>query len=174
MKKILFLFLFAVSTINIFGQVEVSQPKTADVGAGIGVEEMYLAKDNGSGEVGDAVEKFQTTDIPIYCVIQLNSVRSATVKMSFVAVAVKGVKAETNVVSVSYKTDGNQDRVNFTGKPDKVWTAGSYRVDVYIDGKLAQSKSLEIEKAAFVPPAANAFQPKQTPKPRTVRKPRKN
>jgi hypothetical protein len=168
-KKNLLIVLYVLLTLNIFGQTEENKPKA------VGIEEVYLAKDNGNGEAGDAVEKFQTTDIPIYCVIQLDSVKPSTVKMSFIAVAVKGVKADTNVVSVSYKTNGNQDRVNFTGKPDKFWTAGSYRVDVYIDGKLAQSKTFEIEKSAINSPVISAFQPKQTPKPKpAVRKVRKN
>ena len=170
MKKILFLMLLTVLSANIFGQTEQDNPKTGDVK----IEEVYLAKDDGNGEAGDAVEKFQITDIPIYCVIQLNSVKSAIVKMSFVAVAVKGVKAETKVVSISYKTDGNQNRVNFTGKPDKLWTAGNYRVDVFIDGKLAQSKSFAIEKSAVSSPTVNSFQPKQTPKPKSIRKIRKS
>lgn len=168
MKKLLFLLLLTVLSINVFGQTEPDKPEQ------VKVEEVYLAKDDGNGEAGDAVEKFQITDVPIYCVIQLSSVKSATVKMSFVAVAVKGVKAETKVISVSYKTNGNQNRVNFTGKPDKFWTAGNYRVDVFVDGKLAESKSFAIEKSADVAPIVSAFQPKQTPKPKVVRKNRKN
>lgn len=170
MKILLFLILCAVFPVTVFGQTAAVK-NDADA---VGVEEVYLAKDDGSGEAGDAVEKFQTTDVPIYCVIQLNSLKSATVKMSFVAVAVKGVKAETKVVTVSYKTNGNQDRVNFTGKPDKFWTAGNYRVDIFINDKLAQSKSFEIEKSANSAPTVNSFQPKQTPKPKPVRKPRRN
>ncbi len=169
MNKILFLTLFIGLSLNVFGQIEVIKAVPEDVG----VEEVYLAKDDGNGVAGDAVEKFQTTDIPIYCVVQLNSVKSATVKMSFVAVAVKGVKTDTKVVSVSYKTDGNQDRVNFTGKPEKAWTAGSYRVDIYIDNKLAHSKTFEIEKPLNAAPNVNSFQPKPIPKPKPVRKTRK-
>ncbi len=168
MKKIVFLILFAVLSLNIFGQTEESQTMPKDVG----VEEVYLAKDNGSGEAGEQLENFQINDIPIYCVIKLDSVKPAVVKMSFIAVSVKGVKAETNVITVSYKTNGNQDRVNFSGKPDKFWTAGNYRVDIFIDNKLAQSKTFEIEKSLGAAPNVNSFQPK--PKPKTVRKPRKN
>ncbi len=145
----------------------------------VGVEEIYLAKDNGEGKVGETAESFLTTDIPIYCIVQLNSSKSATVKMNFVAVSVQGVKAETKVISVNYKTNGKQNRVSFTGKPDGVWTAGSYRIDIYIDDKLAVGKSFEIKKSpteiqktftqvkSFVPP-------KPKPKPKIVKQTRKN
>ena len=165
MKTFFILIFAAFLSLNCFGQV---------APANVGVAEVYLAKDDGNGTAGDAAEKFQINDIPIYCVVQLDSVKSATVKMTFVAVNVKGVKAETKVITVSYKTNGNQDRVNFTGKPDKFWTAGNYRVDIFVDDKLAGSKSFEIEKPANAAPAVNSFQPKQTPKSKPVRKPRKN
>jgi hypothetical protein len=145
----------------------------------VAVEQVYLAKDNGEGKAGDEVESFLTTDIPIYCVVQLNSPKPAMVKMNLVAVNVRGVKAETKVITVSYKTNGKQNRVNFTGKPDGIWTAGSYRIDIFVDDKLAVGKSFEIKKApseiqktaahveSFVPP-------KPKTKPKIVKATRKN
>ena len=145
----------------------------------VGVEEIYLAKDNGEGKVGDAAEFFLTTDIPIYCVVQLNSLKPALVRMNLVAVDVKGVKAESRVITVTYKTDGKQNLVNFTGKPAEFWTAGTYRIDIYIDDKLATGKSFEIKKSpseiqkttaqikSFIPP-------KTKPKPKIVKSTRKN
>ena len=32
-------------------------------------EDMYLARDDGSGKAGDAATAFVTNDIPIYCVV---------------------------------------------------------------------------------------------------------
>ena len=150
-----------------------SEPQT------VGVEEIYLAKDNGEGKAGDVAESFLTTDIPIYCVVQLNSSKPATVKMNFVAVDVKGVKAETKVITVSYKTNGKQNRVNFTGKPEGVWTAGNYRIDIFIDGKLATGKTFEIKKSLTetqqTPTQADSFvPPKPKPKPKVVKQTRKN
>jgi hypothetical protein len=147
----------------------------------VAVEQLFLAKDDGEGKAGDEAEEFLTTDIPIYCVVQLNSSKPAVVKMNFVAVNVQGVKAETKVISVSYKTNGKQNRVSFTGKPEGAWTAGSYRIDIYIDDKLATGKSFEIKRSPsemkktvaavenFVPP-----KPKPKPKPKIVKTTRKN
>ena len=146
----------------------------------VGVEDVYLAKDNGEGKAGEAAEYFLTTDIPIYCVVELNSLKPATVKMNLVAVNVPGVKAESKVITVTFKTNGKQNRVNFTGKPDGVWTAGSYRIDVFIDDKLAVGKAFEIKKspseiqkktAAVV---ENFVPPKPKPKPKIVKQTRKN
>lgn len=153
---------------NSFAQKEddkTTEPET------VAVEQLYLAKDNGEGKVGEASENFLTTDIPIYCVVQLNSTKPTTVKMNLVAVNVQGVKAESKVITVSYKTNGKQNRVSFTGKPEGNWTAGNYRIDIFIDDKLAGGQPFEIKKSpseiqksitqtgSFVPP-----KPKTTPK----------
>jgi len=65
--------------------------------------------------------------------------------MNFVAVRVSGVKADTKVVTVSYTTKPGQNRVNFTGHPDGKWTAGKYRVDLFVDGKLAKKLEFDIK-----------------------------
>src|SRR4051812_25168643 len=102
------------------------------------IEEVYLAKDNGSGKAGEQAEEFRTTDVPIYCVVLLDSPAKVTVKMNFVAVNVAGVKPETKVVTASYATTEKQNKVNFVGTPDGVWVPGRYRVDLFLDGKAAK------------------------------------
>lgn len=173
MKAILLILSCWLLTLSVSAQVE---PPPVPL---TGVEEVYLAKDDGKGQPGDVVSTFTPSDIPIHCIVQLESVKVATVKMNLVAVKVAGVKPETKVVTVSYTTKGNQNQVNFTGKPDKVWTPGTYRVDVFLDGKLAKSHDFLIEKGAGekVPAvddkSVNAFQPR-APAKSAPRKPRKN
>lgn len=144
MKKILFLFILVAFNLNIFGQISETPAIVGDQG----VEDIYLAKDDGSGQAGDIAATFATTDIPIYCVVKLSSTDASVVKMNFIAVSVKGVKPESKVVSVSYKTVGGQNQVNFTGKPDKIWIAGNYRVDIFINDKPAGNRQFEIQKPA--------------------------
>ena len=175
MKIVFISLLCCLFAVSVFAQTDEKTPEPQKVG----VEEMFLAKDDGAGKMGDVAENFLTTDIPIYCVVMLDSTEPAVVKMNFVAVNVKGVKAETKVLSVNYKTNGKQNRVNFTGKPEGNWTAGTYRIDIFVDDKLAGGQSFEIKKSSseiqqtttqsesFVPPS-----PK--PKPKTVRQTRKN
>ncbi len=143
------------------------------------IEQLFLARDDGKGKAGDEAESFLTTDIPIHCVVQLNSSKSVTVKMNFVAVSVQGVKAETRVISASYKTNGKQNRVSFTGKPEKIWTAGTYRIDIFIDDQLATGKSFEIknlplEAKPTVTKTQNFVSPKPKPKSKIGKQTRKN
>jgi hypothetical protein len=135
--------------------------------------QIFVAKDDGQGLPGDPVEGFSTSDVPIHCVVKLDSSTAATVKMQFVAVDVKGVKPETRVITVSYKTDGVQDQVFFTGKPKSgPWVAGNYRVDIFVNNKLVGSKVFPIGASTIKPAAQTSFvAPKPKPKPRKPGKP---
>lgn len=137
-----------------------------DVPVAPSVEEAYLAKDDGNGKAGEQAAEFSTTDIPIYCVVMLDTQKTVTVKINFVAVSVAGVKAETKVVTASYTTKDGQDRVNFTGRPDGRWTAGKYRVDIFLDGKAAKAVEFEIKGQQAITGAKSFTQPK----PKTARR----
>lgn len=132
-----FCFLFTTYT---YAQVDQVKPQNQ-----VNIEEIFLAKDDGSGKAGAKAENFTPTDIPIYCVVQLDSMKSATVKMNLVAVKVGGVKPETRVFTVSFKTNGAQSRVSFKGAPQGNWVAGNYRFDIFIDDKPAGKKNFEIQ-----------------------------
>lgn len=138
------------------------------------IEEVYLAKDDGEGKAGEQVTEFRTTDVPIYCVVLLDSGAKTVVKMNFVAVNVAGVKPETKVVTASFTTREGQNRVNFTGRPDGKWTAGRYRVDLYLDGKIAKNVEFEIKGGAAIggnTSAAKYLIPPEAPKPKPVKQP---
>lgn len=156
MKLISAIIFCLVFGLSIFAQTQTPQIQTDEPG----VEEIYLARDNGEGKPGDIVESFLTTDVPIYCVVQLNSLKIVTVKMNFIAVAVKGVKSETKVFTVDYKTNGKQNRVFFTGTPDGKWVTGTYRVDIFVNGKAAGKKEFQIQNSAVDNPAIKTLQPK--------------
>ena len=119
----------------------------------VNVAEIYLAKDDGTGEAGDPVTTFETTDVPIYCVVKLDSAESVTVKMQLVAVSVTGVKPGTKVVAASYTTKDLQDRVNFTGRPQGNWVAGRYRVDIYVDNVQVASREFAVQRATQAKPS---------------------
>lgn len=109
-----------------------------------GVEELYLAKDDGNGKAGEQVSEFSTSDVPIYCIVLLDTAEKVTVKMNFVAVKVSGVKPDTKVVTASYTTKEGQNRVNFTGRPDGRWVPGKYRVDIFLNGKAVRNVEFDI------------------------------
>lgn len=119
-----------------------------------GETEIYLAKDDGTGKAGDEATSFVTTDVPIYCVVMLSSSTPVKVKMNLVAVAVAGVRPDTKVVSTSYTTRDNENRVNFTGRPAGQWVPGRYRVDIFVDDKQVMTREFAIQKATQAKPTA--------------------
>ncbi len=128
-------------------------------------QEVYLAKDDGTGNPGEETTEFAPTDIPIHCVVLLGSGRPVTVKMDLLVVSVAGVRAETKVVSTSFTTKDLEDRVLFNGRPRGQWIAGTYRADIYIDGVLAGKFPFRIKGGVTpVKPVLN-FQPKQRKQP---------
>ncbi len=159
MKKVPILLLLCLFCFSVYGQNTENS-----------IDEIYLAKDDGNGKAGEPVTSFATTDVPIFCVVKLDIAQPTEVKMNFIAVKVKGVKPETTVITTSYKTKDEQNRVNFRGKPEKLWIAGMYRVDIFLDGKLATTQEFEIQKLTVV--ADKTEKPQTKPKP--VRKFRKN
>lgn len=147
--------ILAVSAILIAAALSASaQTFTAAAPAAAGIENVFLAKANDDGKAGEPAGVFATDDVPIFCVVRLDSLQTVTVKLVLVAVKVPGVKAGSNVVSISYKTNGMQDRVDFEGRPDGRWVAGSYRADIYLDNKKA--KAIDFDIGAPAKPATPA------------------
>lgn len=112
------------------------------------IAEIYLAKQDADGKAGEPTEQFLVTDVPIFCVVRLYAPGVAAVKMEFIAAKVPGVKPDSKVVSSSYTTKENEDRVNFTGRPQGQWVAGKYRVDVFIGDKKVRNIDFEIKPAS--------------------------
>ena len=151
------------SGVNIFAQTDAPA-------AAVGIENIILSRDDGKGGAGEETAIFNPRDVPVHCRVELDSVAPAMVKMIVVAVDVKGLKTEQKIVTISYKTNGKQNIVNFTGSPDDVWLAGKYRADIFVDGKSGGSKEFEVRTATAVEAAAQkSF---AAPKP-VKRKPRK-
>lgn len=161
MKIVLVGFFCLFFSFSILGQNEMK----------LGVTEITVFRDDGKGKAGEETSIFSTTDRPIHCSIELDSTESATIKMNMVAVNVPGLKSGKAVVSVSYKTDGNQDVVNFNASPRTIWAAGKYRMDIFIDDKLGASKEFEIIESS--PPKKVETKSVQ-PKPKTAKQARKN
>ena len=167
MKIIFLLSLCFCFGFNVFGQSESDNSEVT-------VEKISLARGDGNGKIGQETTIFFTTDIPIYCSVELSSIKSVAVKMNFVAVEVQGLKSGKNIVTISYKTNGKQNLVNFNASPADVWAAGKYRVDILLDGKLAESLSFEIKKPTPKVADEKTTQPKPKTPVKNGRKTRKN
>jgi hypothetical protein len=146
----------------VLGISALAQPPAEEPGP---VKDVYLAKDDGEGKAGEVTSAFSPNDIPIHCIVELAKADPTAVRMNFVAVKVNGVKPESKIVSASYATSQGQDRVFFTGKPHGKWTAGTYRIDVFVNDKLAKSLDFEV-KGGVLPAASNFVPTKPKPKPR--------
>jgi len=131
-------------------------------------EQVYLAKDDGTGKPGDAMDEFAVTDVPIHCVVVLSSGETVTVKMDLVVVSVAGVRPETKVVSASYLTKNMEDRVFFTGKPRGNWVHGEYRADIYINGTLVHKLTFRVMPAAGPASSVKRSDPKQSSRTRSA------
>lgn len=164
-------YLFFIISIILCSLPVIAQTPESDIGAA----EIYLAKDDGKGKPGEPATAFSTTDSPIHCVVKLGDTASVTVKMYLVAVNVSGVKPDSRVVSASFTTTDGQNEVFFNGRPHKVWFAGAYRADIFVDGKPFRSMDFVVTapKAAV---KANSLAPKTAvAKPRGARsKPKVN
>jgi len=168
MKVVLVIFCCLLFGFNAPAQTEIENAEAV-------IETVSLARDDGSGKAGETTDVFLTTDRPIHCFIQLSSIKPATVKLILVAVKAAGMPPETKSISVSYKTNGNQDQVNFNASPEGIWAAGSYRADIFINGKLAKSHGFEIEKSPKVAEQVKPSPPKSfVSRKNTAKKPRKN
>ncbi len=164
MKIIFTLLLGFLFCLNTFAQSEENE---------IGVGEISLARDDGQGKPGEKATNFTSTEVPIYCLIELKSTKATTVKMNFVAARAQGLTANKTIVTVSYKTNGKQNGVTFTASPNEnVWAAGKYRVDILLDGKPAKSLEFEIRKSQAEIKTNKQTPPK--PKSKIKQKPRKS
>ena len=106
--------------------------------------EVFLAKKGVDGQAGERTANFLVTDIPIFCVVRLPSPGVASVRLDFIAANVAGVKPESKVVSLRYVTKDAEDRVNFSSKPQGLWVAGKYRVDIFVGPKKVSAIEFEI------------------------------
>lgn len=131
-------------------------------------EEVYLAKDDGNGNPGETATEFAPGDVPIHCVVVLGTGSTATVRMDLIAVDVRGVRPESKIISTTYKTKEAQDRVLFNGRPSKVWFAGVYRADIYIDGSLIGKFPFIVKAADAAPRPVLNSHPKGPVKPRSA------
>lgn len=125
------------------------------------IEAIYLARADAEGGAGEPVEEFLVTDVPIFCVVELADGDPVTVTLNFVAANVPGVKKDSRVVTTAYTTKQGETRVNFSGRPHKLWVAGRYRADILVDGEVKKSVEFDIKQPASVPAASKFTQTRQ-------------
>lgn len=117
-------------------------------GESVEVVEIALAKDDGSGAAGEEQYEFLPTDVPLHCSVLLDSPKVSSVRMDIVFLKAENATTGTKVVTVNFKSNGTHEIINFTGKPERYWKVGNYKVDIYLNGKLSKSKNFLVKPAS--------------------------
>ena len=106
--------------------------------ADVEISSAYMARDN-SGEPGEEVQSFQPSDRIVHCVVKLSEAQTGTiVKFKWFAVDAGEDKNEL-IKELDYTTKPNEDTVKAHLTFSRDWTAGEYKVDVYLNDQFARS-----------------------------------
>lgn len=113
------------------------------------IKDAYTARSDGS-------EMKQTTsfsqDEVIYCIVNVaNAPDDTKVKAIWYAVNAEGVDANF-VINETEFTGGGE--ITFNISNDQLWPAGSYKVELYLDGKMDRSLDFNVTSSAGSVPAA--------------------
>jgi hypothetical protein len=110
----------------------------------IAVQKITLQRDDGAGKAGDTVTSFKAADHIFHVSVDLNRIDTGLkVKLVWVAVDTsqgKDVKvAETEFTALAAnKVDGKVELPSD-------WPTGKYRLDVYLNDKVAKSQEFMVE-----------------------------
>jgi hypothetical protein len=102
------------------------------------IDSVTLAKDDGSGNAGQTVTGFAPGDHVLHATVTLNHLETGLkVKLSWIAVDAGG---ETNTeIANSEFTALVGNVINGQVSLPNDWPTGKYRLDIYLNDKLAQS-----------------------------------
>jgi hypothetical protein len=106
---------------------------------------------------------FSPDDV-FYCIVELaNALDNTPVKAAWTAVQVADMDPNLPIGEAEQNSAG--EAITFDLTNDKLWPAGQYKVDLYLNGKLEQTLEFAVEEAAAAhPPAATpTLQPTATP-----------
>ncbi len=134
-----------ILSLSVFLSIGIQAQTDAKAETDVEITNLSLAKKDSDGNIIENLEVFSPKDVPIYCYIDLNSEIPTLVKMNVVAVKAKGLRANSQIISVSYKTKKGETGVSFDASPKNIWATGDYRVDILLNGKLNKSKEFKIE-----------------------------
>jgi hypothetical protein len=135
------LLLFAVLACNM-GKVKNNNSNSnnanteTEVGSGSAIKEIYMAKDDGSGQPGDHSSTFEPGDRTIHCVATLKEAKAGTeMKFSWWIVDADGTQ-DKKVKDIDYTTKTLENVIHGHLTLPQDWPKGKYKVQVYVNGNL--------------------------------------
>ena len=106
-----------------------------------------MRKDDGKGQISDEkTETFSSSDKKIHCYIHWENPKSGiTIKFVYIAVDAGTLKNET-IKEVNLVTVNDTDNLAHSSlTPNRPFPKGSYKVDIYLNDKLARTVEYEID-----------------------------
>ena len=135
---------FLIAALVCLAAVWAAHAQSDGNGSAPAVSRTTLAREEPDGTITESPEKFRPTDVPVICYVDLTTDDPVEVRLSIIAVRAVGLRPESKVVTVRYRTKNGENAVTFNVRPEGRWAAGSYRADVFLNGKIADSVSFEV------------------------------
>jgi len=130
--------------------VEVSRKDTSGAHSNTGeftLDVAEMRKDDGKGQISkEATETFSQSEKKIHCYISWDNPKSGTrIKFVYIAVDAGTLQNET-IKKINLVTENDTDNLAHSSlTPRKPFPKGSYKVDIYINDKLARTVEYKIE-----------------------------
>ena len=113
-----------------------SQPNEADLGSGLLIKEIHMAKDDGNGMPGEQADTFEPGDRTIHCVTSLKSAKPGTQMRFSWWIVDAGDTQNKKINDIEYKTKARDNLIHGHLTVPQDWPVGKYKVQVYVDGDL--------------------------------------
>ena len=110
--------------------------REVDLGSGVAIKEIHMAKDDGNGAPGDETDTFDPGDRTIHCVTVLKEPKAGTrMRFAWWIVDAEG-KQNQKVKEIDYTTKAADQMVHGHLALPQDWPSGKYKVQVYVNGDL--------------------------------------
>ncbi len=112
---------------------------------------------NADKSIKDRADKFQAHDTVYASIVVSGSANSGLVRALWTNERGEKIQDDTRII-----TPSNNDRVALQAAPPQGWPAGRYKLDVYLDDKLADTETFSVEGGESNAPAEGTGVPPST------------
>jgi len=113
-----------------------SSPSEVDLGPGLLIKEIHMAKDDGNGTPGEETDMFEPGDRTIHCVTRLKTSKPGTQMRFSWWIVDSGDTQNTKINDIEYKTKAGDNLIHGHLTMRQDWPVGKYKVQVYVNGDL--------------------------------------